>query len=572
MNDEGGGEEVEGNIFYSNNSKSLLREMSNLLAQMCVIVAFRISTAFLRINKFCSLHSTKYMLYTKASAIPTNFVVIFFLAITALVALAEQHENPVHPKSVVYSRKGSMGKQRKRRYGSLEWFVHPLSPDVFLKHYFELNPVIFSREHMAYYDTVSHSEKKQKSLEPLGNIFHHIQDSAYDKICPKLSSTQGFPSIRATSNGKDVKPFRFWDMPEIKQGYDPETIAKEQKHYKTGQVWDKDALQYTHAKGFSTLFIRTEQWESKVAAPFLKDAAKTLGIYTQMNVYVTPANSVGFVSHFDSHDVFVLQLYGSKNWRVYDNPPVILPANDWPRKRIKRYMKIKNHSKRLINNVLKQGDALYIPRGYIHDADCKDLKDDSVHVSIGFFAPLFADLVHYGLDLLPPAVSHKVNLSYVDRLLLEAVKVSSKNPAVDEYATVLRASPSLPFAVDYAFNGRQKNRLNNFNMYKLAVESCFKMLATQLPSYALNNKVINTEKDFVSAEIEDIRLSLINVTLWETIIKTYKVNLNEFVENGFDKFAVYCPVSHAAQEVRDIKTYDNKKRKKKRKHRHRRKK
>ena len=26
-------------------------------------------------------------------------------------------------------------------------------------------------------------------------------------------------------------------------------------------------------------------------------------------------------------------------------------------------------------------------------------------------------------------------------------------------------------------------------------------------------------------------------------------------------FAVYCLVSHAAQEVRDIKTYDNKKRK-----------
>ena len=497
---------------------------------------------------------------------------VFFLTITALVALADQSKSS---PSEIYCilEKGFDGETTKaRHYGSLDWFVHPLAPDVFLKHYFELNPVIFSREHMAYYDMISHSWKKQKSREPLGNIFHHIQDSAYDKICPKLSSTLGFPSIRATSNGKDVKPFRFWDMPGLKLDYDPETIAKEQKHYKTGQVWDKDALQYTHSKGFSTLFIRTEQWENKVAAPFLKDAAKTLGIYTQMNVYVTPANSVGFVSHFDSHDVFVLQLYGSKNWRVYDNPPVILPANDWPRKRIKRYMKIKNHSKRLINNVLKQGDALYIPRGYIHDADCKDLKDDSVHVSIGFFAPLFADLVHYGLDLLPPAVSHKVNLSYVDRLLLEAVKVSSKNPAVDEYATVLRASPSLPFAVDYAFNGRQKNRLNNFNMYKLAVESCFKMLATQLPSYALNNKIISTEKDFVWADIEDIRLSLINITLGDTIIKTYTLNLNDFVENGFDKFAVYFPVSHAAQEVRAIEAYDNKKRKKKRKRRRRRKK
>ena len=48
MNDEGGGEEVEGNIYYSNNSKSLLREMSNLLAQMCVIVSLWHSESPLR--------------------------------------------------------------------------------------------------------------------------------------------------------------------------------------------------------------------------------------------------------------------------------------------------------------------------------------------------------------------------------------------------------------------------------------------------------------------------------------------------------------------------------------------
>ena len=217
--------------------------------QMCVLVACRVSTASLKEASLVCIAQDTWAI-KNASNSQQIFVFSVFLTITALVALADQHGNPVHPKSIVYSRKGSTGKQRKRRYGSLDWFVHPLAPDVFLKHYFELNPVIFSREHMAYYDMVSHSWKKQKSREPLGNIFHHIQDSAYDKICPKLSSTLGFPSIRATSNGKDVKPFRFWDMPGLKLDYDPETIAKEQKHYKTGQVWDKDALQYTHSKAF----------------------------------------------------------------------------------------------------------------------------------------------------------------------------------------------------------------------------------------------------------------------------------------------------------------------------------
>ena len=38
----------------------------------------------------------------------------------------------------------------------------------------------------------------------------------------------------------------------------------------------------------------------------------------QTNIYLSPPNAQGFGTHFDSHDVFVLQVAGSKLWTLYD--------------------------------------------------------------------------------------------------------------------------------------------------------------------------------------------------------------------------------------------------------------
>src|SRR5258708_2885790 len=36
------------------------------------------------------------------------------------------------------------------------------------------------------------------------------------------------------------------------------------------------------------------------------------------NMYLTPPGSQGFAPHFDTHEVFVVQLDGAKQWRLYD--------------------------------------------------------------------------------------------------------------------------------------------------------------------------------------------------------------------------------------------------------------
>jgi len=47
------------------------------------------------------------------------------------------------------------------------------------------------------------------------------------------------------------------------------------------------------------------------------------------NAYLTPGNTSGFTPHYDTHEVLVLQLAGTKHWRIYE-PPVVLPHRRQP--------------------------------------------------------------------------------------------------------------------------------------------------------------------------------------------------------------------------------------------------
>ena len=116
------------------------------------------------------------------------------------------------------------------------------------------------------------------------------------------------------------------------------------------------------------------------------------GCMVGSNAYLTPLHSQGFAPHYDDVDVFILQLEGYKRWRVYApfNKAETLPrasSRDYTEKEVEEM------GEEEVDMVLGPGDVLYLPRGWIHQAETvarpshmpktRGVKDDhSLHLTI----------------------------------------------------------------------------------------------------------------------------------------------------------------------------------------------
>ena len=105
-----------------------------------------------------------------------------------------------------------------------------------------------------------------------------------------------------------------------------------------------------------------------------------LGHPVQVNAYVTPPSSQGFSAHYDVHDVFVLQVAGTKRWHVHA-PVHPDPLRDQPWNDHAGAVRARADEEPLLDEVLHPGDALYLPRGYLHSATA--LGGVSAHLTVG---------------------------------------------------------------------------------------------------------------------------------------------------------------------------------------------
>jgi len=101
----------------------------------------------------------------------------------------------------------------------------------------------------------------------------------------------------------------------------------------------------------------------------------------QINAYITPAESQGFSAHYDVHDVFVLQVAGEKHWTVHE-PVHVDPLRNQPWTDHSQAVAAAARDRSpVIDDVLRPGDALYVPRGFLHSA--KALGGVSAHLTVG---------------------------------------------------------------------------------------------------------------------------------------------------------------------------------------------
>ncbi|GAB92155.1 cupin domain-containing protein [Gordonia rhizosphera] len=140
---------------------------------------------------------------------------------------------------------------------------------------------------------------------------------------------------------------------------------------------------------------------------FVRDMVDDLGHPVQANAYITPPSNRGFDPHYDVHDVFVLQVTGRKHWRVHE--PVYtdpLPSQPWTDHRAAIVRRADDAP--VIDTILEPGDALYLPRGWIHSAQA--LGETSIHLTVGVEPLTARDVMAAVLDELATVAEFRASL------------------------------------------------------------------------------------------------------------------------------------------------------------------
>jgi len=106
----------------------------------------------------------------------------------------------------------------------------------------------------------------------------------------------------------------------------------------------------------------------------------------QTNVYLSPAGNQGFNPHYDTHDVFILQVSGSKTFNFYSG------GSSFPTSADKFNSEVHTVGPLTESISLTAGDTLYIPRGFIHDAVASN-DEPSLHVTLGVYPVLMHELL-----------------------------------------------------------------------------------------------------------------------------------------------------------------------------------
>lgn len=134
-----------------------------------------------------------------------------------------------------------------------------------------------------------------------------------------------------------------------------------------------------------TVVLRVEKLSPAVAA-LCRSLEEALHHSSIAELFLTPKESQGFGLHADEHDVFVMQLSGTKRWKVYQPPERRSP------KPLEEQV-----GEPLVDVVVHPGDLLYVPLGFPHQASTMD-QQSSLHLSLGVFTFKWSDLVTQALQ------------------------------------------------------------------------------------------------------------------------------------------------------------------------------
>jgi ribosomal protein L16 Arg81 hydroxylase len=137
--------------------------------------------------------------------------------------------------------------------------------------------------------------------------------------------------------------------------------------------------------GATVSLDRVEDFDPDVRA-LVAGLEADLGERVKVHAYLSQRDHRGLIPHYDTHDVFVLQVEGRKHWRVYE-PTIESPLRQTrpPREACPEVP--------YLDVLLEPGDTLYLPRGHWHEALAVD--GESLHLSTGVHPKTGVDFVRW---------------------------------------------------------------------------------------------------------------------------------------------------------------------------------
>ena len=229
---------------------------------------------------------------------------------------------------------------------SFEWLIDPIKPETFFKDYYERKPLLIARDEPGRFER----------LLSIGSI---------DRFLATTSAS--YPDVFLVDA---ARPLNSEDY----------TLATPQQEGRLNL-----ARVYELFRSGATISIRHLHEEESGLAALCRAVEKAFSGPFQTNIYLSPPRAQGFKTHFDSHDVFVLQVAGSKVWTLNDTL-IELPL----------------HGQKFISDkhipgppnqefTIRAGDLFYCPRGLFHSARSTD--EVSLHITLGLIGRTWADVM-----------------------------------------------------------------------------------------------------------------------------------------------------------------------------------
>ncbi len=195
-----------------------------------------------------------------------------------------------------------------------------------------------------------------------------------------------------------------------------------------------------------------------------------LGYSTQVNAYCSWSSKQGFSRHYDTHEVFILQVEGSKQWHIYtDTLKYPLPSQ-------KSNSLVPPEEEAYLSCILEPGDVLYIPRGHWHYAIAKN--EPSIHLTVGIHCKTGIDLLEWLISKLehreewrsslPLRIKENAINSSIESLIQDLNQYINNSHLGEEYNSYLDGLGKAINKYDFPYQG-------GFNIFDNGVTTKFKI-------------------------------------------------------------------------------------------------